>query len=89
MLSMLFIYLAHSMQPKTPIVEMRPYKVFGVCSVFGIILFLFLTNFMGATQLPVFTQLQAMGVDLPIAIAVTLFVATAPAAVVHMRLSEK
>jgi len=88
MLSMLFIYLAHSMQPKTPVVEMRPYKVFGICSVFGIILFLLLTNFMGATQLPVFTQLQAMGVDLPIAIAATLFVSTAPAAFVHMRLSK-
>ena len=56
MLSVMFIYLAHSMQPKTPIVEMRPYKVFGICSVIGIVVFLLLTNFMGATQLPFFTQ---------------------------------
>jgi archaeal flagellar protein FlaJ len=88
MLSMLFIYLAHSMQPKTPLVDMRPYKIYGVCSAFAIVLFLLLTNFMGQTQLPIFTQLQGMGVDLPISIAVALFVATAPAAIVHIRLSK-
>jgi archaeal flagellar protein FlaJ len=88
MLSMMFVYLAHSMQPKTPVTEMRPYKIFGVCSIFAIILFLLLTNFMGATQLPGFTQLQAIGVDMPIAVAVALFVATAPAAFVHVRLSK-
>ena len=43
---------------------------------------------MGATHLPLFTQLQAIGVDMPIAIAASLFVATAPAAVVHVRLSK-
>jgi archaeal flagellar protein FlaJ len=89
MLSMLFIYLAHSMQPKSPMVDMKPYKVFGVCAVFGIILFLLLTNFLGATQLPVFTQLQAMGVDLPVAMSLSLFVVTAPAALVYMRLARK
>jgi flagellar protein FlaJ len=88
MLSMLFIYLAHSMQPKSPVVDMRPYKVFGICSVLGIVLFLLLTNFMGQTQLPLFTELQTMGVDLPVAISLALFVVTAPAAVVHMRLSR-
>ena len=51
MLSMLFIYLAHSMQPKTPLVDMRPYKVFAVCGAIGIVVFLLLTNFMGAMQL--------------------------------------
>lgn len=89
MLSGLFVYLAHSMQPKTPVTEMRPYKIFAVCGVFGIILFLLLTNFVGTMQLPIFTQLQAMGVDMPVAVTVALFVATAPAAVVHMRLSKK
>ncbi len=89
MLSMLFIYLAHSMQPKSPVVDMRPYKVFGVCSVIGLVLFLLLTNFMGATQLPLFTQLQTMGVDLPVAMSLSLFVVTAPAAIVHMRLARK
>ena len=69
MLSMLFIYLAHSMQPKSPVVDMRPYKFFAVSAAIGIVLFLLLTNFMGATQLPIFTQLQAMGVGLPVAMA--------------------
>ena len=88
MLSMLFIYLAHSMQPKSPLVDMRPYKVFGISAVVAIIVFLLLTNFMGATQLPIFTTLQTMGVDLPVAIAVALFISAAPAAIVHMRLSK-
>ena len=88
MLSMVFIYLAHSMQPKTPVVDMRPYKVFGVCSVVAIVLFLLLTDFMGYISIPFFSGLRSM-VDLPIAIAVALFVATAPAAVVYGKLSKK
>jgi archaeal flagellar protein FlaJ len=89
MLSMLFIYLAHSMQPKTPVVDMRPYKVFGISAVVAIIVFLLLTNFMGATQLPLFTTLQAYGVDLSIALAVALFISAAPAGIVYMRLTNK
>jgi flagellar protein FlaJ len=89
MLSMLFVYLAHSMQPKTPVTEMRPYKVFGVCSIFAVVLFLMLTNFMGTIPLPLFSSLAEMGVDMPVAVAISLFVATAPAAVVHIRLSTK
>ncbi|MEM2953337.1 MAG: type II secretion system F family protein [Candidatus Bathyarchaeia archaeon] len=88
MLSLMFIYLAHSMQPKTPVVEMRPYKVFGICSIFGILLLLLLTNFFGYMQLPFFSQLQTV-IDLPVAIAIALFVATAPAAIVHQRVSSK
>ena len=88
MLSLLFIYLAHSMQPKTPVTEMRPYKVFGICSVIGIILFLLLTNFMGYIEVPLFSSLQTV-VDLPVAIAIALFVATAPAAVVYSRVSKR
>ena len=88
LLSMMFIYLAHSMQPKTPIVDMRPYKVFGICGVIAVILFLLLTNFMGAVHLPLFSSLATV-VDMPVAITVALFVATAPAAVVHMRLSKE
>ncbi|MCJ7470503.1 type II secretion system F family protein, partial [Candidatus Bathyarchaeota archaeon] len=88
MLSMLFVYLAHSMQPKTPLVEMRPYKVFGISGVIAIIVFLMLTNFMGMTQLPVFTTLQAWGVDLSVALAVALFISAAPAGIVHMRLTK-
>ena len=88
MLSLMFIYLAHSMQPKSPIVEMRPYKVFGICSVIGILLFLLLTSFMGYIEVPFFSSLQTI-IDLPIAISIALFVATAPAAVVHNRLSKE
>jgi len=88
MLSLMFIYLAHSMQPKTPVVEMRPYKVFGLCSIVGILLLLLLTNFFGYMQLPFFSQLQTI-IDLPVAIAIALFVATAPAAIVHQRVSSK
>jgi len=88
MLSLVFIYLAHSMQPKTPVVEMRPYKVFGVCSIIAMILFLLLTNFMGFIEVPFFSSLQTI-IDLPVAIAIALFVATAPAAVVHNRVSKK
>jgi archaeal flagellar protein FlaJ len=87
LLSMMFIYLAHSMQPKTPLVDMRPYKIFGICSGIAIVLFLLLTNFMGAIPLPLFSSLATV-VDLPIAISVCLFIATAPAAIVHSRLSK-
>jgi flagellar protein FlaJ len=88
MLSVMFIYLAHSMQPKTPVLDMRPYKVFGVSAVLAILTFLLLTNFMGTMQLPIFTQLQAIGVDLPIALAVSLFVSAAPAAFVYIKLTK-
>jgi len=88
MLSMLFIYLAHSMQPRTPVSEMRPYKVFAICGVIAIVLFLFMTDFMGFITVPFFTQLHSI-IDLPVAIALTLFIATAPAAVVNSRLSKK
>jgi flagellar protein FlaJ len=88
MLSFMFIYLAHSMQPKTPVVEMRPYKVFGVCGIIAIILFMLLTNFMGFIEVPFFGAFQTI-IDMPVAIAICLFVATAPAAVVNSRLSKK
>jgi flagellar protein FlaJ len=88
MLSLMFIYLAHSMQPKTPVVEMRPYKVFGVCSMIAIVLFLLLTNFMGYIQVPFFGSFQTI-IDLPVAIAITLFIATAPAAIVNSKVSKK
>jgi flagellar protein FlaJ len=88
MLSMLFVYLAHSMQPKTPIVDMRPYKVFALSSVIAIIVFLMMTNFMGATQLPIFSSLISWGVDLPVALAVGLFISAAPSAIVYMKLAK-
>ncbi len=88
MLSMMFIYLAHSMQPKTPLLDMRPYKVFGISAVLAIFVFLLLSNFLGTMQLPIFTELQSIGLDLPIALAVSLFISAAPAAIIHIRLSK-
>jgi flagellar protein FlaJ len=86
MLSLMFIYLAHSMQPKTPIGDMRPYKVYGICGLIGVILFMLLTNFMGAVV--IFSGIDAV-IDLPLAITIALFVATFPAAVVHMKISKR
>ncbi|MEM2105318.1 MAG: type II secretion system F family protein [Candidatus Bathyarchaeia archaeon] len=88
MLSFVFIYLAHSMQPKTPVVETRPYKVFGACSAIAIIVFLLLTNFMGYVQISFLSPIQSV-IELPTAVAIALFIATAPAAIVHSRLSQK
>ena len=88
MLSLMFIYLAHSMQPKTPVVEMRPYKVFALCSAIAIALFLLLTDFMGYVYVPFFNSLHSI-IDLPVAIALALVIATAPAAIVNGKLSKK
>ena len=88
LLSMMFIYLAHSMQPRTPLVDMRPYKVFGICGAIGLALFLIVTNFMGLTAIPFITSIQTV-IDLPVAISIGLFVSTAPAAFVHMKLARR
>jgi archaeal flagellar protein FlaJ len=88
MLSVMFVYLAHSMQAKTPVLDTRPYKVFGLSCVVGAVVFLLLTNFMGMIQLPLFTQLNAMGLDLTIALAASLCITTAPAAILHIRLTK-
>jgi archaeal flagellar protein FlaJ len=86
MLSIMFIYLAHSMQTKTPVTDNKPYKIFGISCIGAIVAFLLLTNFFGLTHLPIFTQLQTLGLDLPIALAISLFISAAPAAMVHIRL---
>jgi flagellar protein FlaJ len=88
MLSLMFIYLAHSMQPKTPVTDMRPYKVFGVCSVIAIVIFLLLTGFVGTVTIPVLSGLSTI-IDMPVAISIALCVATAPAAIVYMRLNKR
>jgi flagellar protein FlaJ len=88
MLSMMFIYLAHSMQPKTPITDMRPYKVYGICGVIAIVVFLILTSFVGMVNLPFMAGIQTV-IDMPVAISIALFIATAPAAVVYIRLNKK
>jgi len=87
MLSLVFIYLAHNMQPKTPVVDMRPYKVFGICSIFGLALLLLLTNFFGLVNISFLSPIQKV-VDLPTAIAIALFVMTAPAAIVYHKVGS-
>ncbi len=88
MLSIVFIYLAHDMQPKSPITEWRPYKVAAISAVVAAVIFLLLTGFGGFLQVPVFDAIRS-AVDLPTALAVCLFIATMPAAIVHSRLSKK
>jgi len=88
LLSLMFIYLAHSMQPKTPIVDMRPYKVYGICGIIGVILFLVLTDFIGMVPIPILSGIHAI-IDLPVAITIALFVATFPAAVVHIKIAKE
>jgi flagellar protein FlaJ len=79
MLSIMFVYLAHSMQPKTPITEMRPYKVFGICTAAGLLLSAFLIV---SGRFGILSQM-------PVALALGLFISAAPAAVVHGKLSGK
>jgi flagellar protein FlaJ len=87
-LSIVFIYLAHNMQPRTPVTEWRPYKVFGISCVAAFFVFFLLTGFVGMIQIPVISALQGI-VDLPVAIAITLFITVAPAALVQGKLSRK
>lgn len=82
LLSMVFIYLAHSMQPKTPVTDWRPYKVFGISSLVAVLVFFVLSGFLGIIQTP----LQGI-VDMPTTVAISLFITTAPAALVQMKLS--
>jgi len=88
MLSVVFIYLAHDMQPKSPVTEWRPYKVAALSSAVAGLLFLLLTGFGGFVQIPIFDAIKGV-VDLPTALAVSLFVATMPGAIVHSRLAQK
>jgi len=88
MLSLMFIYLAHSMQPKTPITEMRPYKAFAICSGIAVIVFILLTNGLGMIEISFMAGIQQF-VDLPMAVAITLFITVAPPALVQGRISRK
>ena len=84
MLSIVFLYLAHGMQPKTPISEMRPYKVYAISSAIGILVLLLLTGFFGMIQTPIQNF-----VDLPIAVAVTLIISAVPPAMVHQKIAGR
>ncbi|MCK5593010.1 type II secretion system F family protein, partial [Candidatus Bathyarchaeota archaeon] len=87
MLSFVFIYLAHSMQPKTPITDWRPYKAFALSGLTGIFVLFLLTGFFGMIQTP-FDAIKGI-VDLPTAVAIALFISAAPPAIVHHKLTRK
>jgi len=84
LLSVVFLYLAHGMQPKSPVSEYRPYKVYAISSAIGVLLLLLLTGFFGMIQTPI----QNL-VDLPIAVAITLIISTVPPAIVHQKIAGK
>ena len=88
MLSIVFIYLAHDMQPKSPVTEWRPYKIAAISSGVAGLLFLSLTGVGGMVNIPILNAIKGL-IDLPTALAVSLFVATMPAAIVHGRLARK
>jgi len=88
MLSLVFIYLAHDMQPKSPVTEWKPYKVAAISAVAAAFIFLILSGFAGFVSIPVFDMIRSF-VDLPTTLAISLFVATMPAAIVHSRLARR
>ena len=82
MLSIVFLYLAHGMQPKSPLSEWRPYNAAVLSSIVAAFVFMLLTGFLGMIPMPVF-------VDLATAVSITLFVATMPPAIVHYRIASR
>ncbi len=86
LLSFVFIYLAHGMQPKSPITDWRPYKAFGICSVIAAAVLMLLTNFFGITPFPFLAPLANV-VDVPTAVSIALVISSGPPAIVQMRLA--
>lgn len=86
LLSCVFIYLAHGMQPKSPITDWRPYKAFAVCCAIALVVFMLLTNFFGMASFPFLASLAGV-VDLPTAVSIALIITAGPPAIIHMRLS--
>jgi len=76
LLSFVFIYLANGMQPRTPITDWRPYKLFLISGAAGLLLICLLSGFFGMASTP-FADL----IDLPTAVAICLFITVAPPAV--------
>jgi flagellar protein FlaJ len=84
LLSIVFLYLAHGMQPKSPLSEYRPYKVYALSSAIAILILMLLTGFFDMIPTP----LQNL-VDLPIAVAITLIVSVVPPALVHQKIAGR
>jgi len=87
LLSIVFLYLAHGMQPKSPISEWRPYKAFAVSSAVAALVFLMLTGFLGMIQTP-FDFIKGI-IDLPTAVAIALIISAVPPALVHSKISSR
>lgn len=80
LLSIVFIYLAHDMQPKSPITDWRPYKVAAASTAVAVALFLFLVGFFG-----MFPSI----VDLSTAVAIMFVVMCGPPAIVNSRIARR
>ena len=83
MLSIVFIYLAHDMQPKSPVNDWRPYKVAAISTAVAVIVFLLLSGFLG--MLPGFPTFA----DLPTSISAALVVMCTPPAIVHSKIARR
>jgi len=80
MLSIVFIYLAHDMQPKSPLNDWRPYKVAAASTAVAAVIFLILIGLLGITP---------SLLDLPTGVAIALVVMCAPPAIVHSKISRR
>ena len=83
LLSIVFLYLAHGMQPKSPLSEFRPYKVYAISSAVAVGLLLLFTGVFGMFPVPI------EAIDLPIAVAITLIVSVVPPAIVHQKIAGR
>jgi flagellar protein FlaJ len=84
LLSVVFLYLAHGMQPKTPASDYRPYKIYAISSAVAVLVLMLLTGFFGMIHTPV----QSI-VDMPIAVAITLIISVLPPAIVHQKIAGR
>ena len=88
LLSIVFIYLAHGMQPKTPITDWRPYKVYAISSLAAVLVLLLLTGFFGLIQVAFLDAIRGV-VELPTAVAIALIISAAPPAIIQGRISRR
>ena len=86
LLSFVFIYLAHGMQPKSPITDWRPYRAFAICGAAAVAVLAILTNFFGMMPLPFLVPVTQL-VDMPTAVSIALIISAGPPAIIQMKLS--
>jgi flagellar protein FlaJ len=88
LLSFVFIYLAHGMQPKSPITDWRPYKAFGICAGIAAGMLAVLTNMFGLMPVP-FLEPFANIIDIPTAVALALTISAGPPAILQMKYAQE